>query len=195
LLDNILSMNIAYIIKRTRNIITEPQRELINIAKEDKKPSTIFLEFLLPLLILFTVASYLGKIVFERIPLNGTDIILKNILLLTIVTGIGTYFSAIAINEILPAFHAKRNKAKSFALVTYSLTPVYIALILSGLIPKLASLFYFIGFYSVILFWISTATIADMTKERRQFFVPVSLLIIILIFLFIRLILGAIFSI
>ncbi|MDA3893819.1 MAG: YIP1 family protein, partial [Salinivirgaceae bacterium] len=104
------------------------------------------------------------------------------------------YLSDIAIYEILPFFHSKKNKTKSFALVTYSMTPILLALIFSGLIPKLATLIYFIGFYSVFLFWISSAAIIDMTKERRQIFVPLSLLLIMIIFLLLRIVLGAIFS-
>jgi hypothetical protein len=106
----------------------------------------------------------------------------------------GIYVSSLIINEMLPLFQLKKDIVKISSIIIYSLTPVYIALIASGLFPNLSMFLNLIGFYSIILFWISTATIINMTKEHRQIFVPVISIALVLIFLFIRIILGAIFS-
>jgi hypothetical protein len=112
-------MNITKFIKRIQSIIAEPQREFIRIAKEDKNPGSVLIEFTIPLIALYILTSYLGRIVFSPATFNvGTGVILKNIFMIVIVTILGIYLSAIAINEILPFFHSKKFKTKSFALVT-----------------------------------------------------------------------------
>jgi len=188
-------MKVNIFIKRTQNLITEPKREFIRISKEEKKPDEVFLTFILPYLLLYAVASYLGTLVFKQATFDtGSGIILKNILLVMVVTASGIYTTSVIINEMLPFFHAKKSRSKTFSMVAYTLTPVYLSLVFAGLIPNLAILINLVGLYSIILFWIAASAITDMTTERRQIFVPISLLIIVLVFLFIRIILGAIFS-
>lgn len=192
---NINVMDIKSFIKRIQNIITEPQREFIRISKEEKNPIQVFLDFILPFMVLYAIASYLGKIIFSPATFSvGTGIILKNILLIILVILSGIYLAALVLNEILPAFHTKRSFSKTFGMISYSLTPVFIAIIFSGLIPNLSMFINLVGLYSIILFWISAAAIIDMTKDRRQIYVPISLLSMVVIFLVIRVILGAIFS-
>jgi len=78
--------------------------------------------------------------------------------------------------------------------MAYAFTPVYIAMILSGLLPRLEALLNLIGLYSIILFWIGCERLIEMPFERRQWFVPIGLIIIILFYLAAKLILGAIFA-
>ncbi len=188
-------MNIGKFIKRLKCILIEPQREFIRISHEQKKPVKVFVEYVLPFLILYAIAAYLGKIVFSPATFNvGTGIILKSILLMLMVIGIGIYLIPLLINELLPLFNTKKDNGKTFTLIAYTLTPVYIALILSGLIPNLSAVFYFIGFYSIILFWIAVSAIINIKMERRQIFVFVNIILIALVFFIIRIVLGAIFS-
>ena len=188
-------MNVKQFINRTKNIFTEPKREFIRISKEDSKPLTVFTAFVLPFLILYTLASYLGEIVFSPATFEvGTSVILKNILFMLLVLTTSIYIASLVINELLSLFHVKKNIKQTFALISYSHTPIYIALIFSGLIPNLAAIIYFVGFYSIILFWIATSSIFDIKMEQRQIFVSISLILIMLIFLFTRIFIGLIFS-
>ncbi len=187
-------MQLSSFIKRVRNIISEPVKEFIKISKESVKPGSLFVNYTLPFLGLYTVASYLGRIVFGPATFStGTGVILKSILLIILMVVAGIYLVSLAINEILPFFHTKKDITKTYSLITYSLTPAYISLVLSGLVPKLSVLFNLFGLYSVFLYWIATAAIVDMIKVKRQIFVPISLLVTVLVFLVIWLILGTIF--
>jgi hypothetical protein len=188
-------MDIQKLIQRTQHIFTEPKREFIRISKEQDKVLTLFIDFVLPFMIIYFVAAYLGTIFFTPATFNiGAGIILKSIVLNLLVMVTGIYVSSLIINEMLPLFQLKKDIVKISSIIIYSLTPVYIALIASGLFPNISMFINLIGFYSIILFWISTATIINMTKEHRQIFVPVISIALVLIFLFIRIILGAIFS-
>lgn len=192
---NLKTMDIQKLIKRTQNIITEPKREFIRISKEQNNMLTLAIEFVLPFMLVYAVAAYFGTILFTQATFSiGAGIIFKSILLNVLVLGIGIYVSSLVINEMLPLFQLKKDITKVFSLVIYSLTPVYIALIASGMFPNLSMFINLIGFYALILLWISTAIILGMTKEHRQIFVPVISIALVLIFLFIRIILGAIFS-
>ena len=188
-------MSLKHFIKRTKNIFTEPKREFIRISQEESEPLTVFTTFVLPFLILYTVASYLGEITFSPATFEvGTSVILKNILFMLLVLTISIYLASFVINELLSLFHIKKDIKQTFALVSYTFTPIYIALIFSGLIPNLAAVIYFIGFYSIVLFWIATSSIFDIKMEQRQIFVSISLILIVLIFLFTRILMGLIFS-
>lgn len=192
---NLKTMDIQKLIQRTQHIFTEPKREFIRISKEQDKVLTLFIDFVMPFMIIYSVAAYFGTVFFTPATFNiGAGIILKSIALNLLVMVTGIYVSSLIINEMLPLFQLKKDIVKISSIIIYSLTPVYIALIASGLFPNLSMFLNLIGFYSIILFWISTATIINMTKEHRQIFVPVISIALVLIFLFIRIILGAIFS-
>ncbi len=188
-------MKIGKFIKRIKCITVEPRREFIKISYEHKKPGKVFIEYTLPFLILYAIAAYLGKIVFSPVTFNvGTDVILKSIFMMLIVVSIGIYITSLLINELLPLFNTKKNIVKTFTLISYTLTPVYITLILSGLLPNLSAIFTFIGFYSIILFWIAVSAIVDIKREKRQIFVFVNIILIALVFFIVRIVFGAIFS-
>jgi len=187
-------MYIKSFIKRAQNILIEPKREFIRISKEDNKPISIILNYILPFLVVYALITYLGKIIYSPDDYNdGIGILIKNIFLIVFLIVIGTYLTSVSINELLPAFKLQKSLNKTFALVAYSFTPVYIAIIFSSLIPNLSNFIYLIGLYSIILFWISASAITDIKKEQRQIFIPISLLFVILIFLLIRIILGLFF--
>jgi len=172
----------------------EPKREFIRISKEDNKPLNIFLNYILPFLVVYALITYIGKIIYSADNFNdGLGLLIKNTFLIICLIIIGTYIASISINELLPAFKLQKSLNKTFALVAYSFTPVYIAIIFSSLIPNLSNFIYLIGLYSIILFWISASAITDIKKEQRQIFIPISLLFIILIFLLVWIILGLLF--
>ncbi|MDA3892385.1 MAG: hypothetical protein PF517_12040, partial [Salinivirgaceae bacterium] len=113
-------MNITKFIKRIQSIIAEPQREFIRIAKEDKNPGSVLIEFTIPLIALYILTSYLGRIVFSPATFNvGTGVILKNIFMIVIVTILGIYLSAIAIIEKLPFYNSNKKKNKKMAMVKF----------------------------------------------------------------------------
>ena len=187
-------MDIKSFINRTQNILLEPKREFIRISNENNKPVNVFLNHTLPFLVIYAFAAYLGKIINN--PDSFNDAIgefIKNVLLIFGVIIIGIYLTSAAINELRTPFKSKKDLNKTFALVTYSFTPIFIAIILSSIIPGLSSFIYLIGLYSIILFWISASAIIDIKKEHRQIFIPLSLLSVILIFFLIRIFLGLFF--
>lgn len=188
-------MNANHFFQRTKNIFSEPKREFIRISQEESKPITVFTNFVLPFMIIYVIASYLGEIVFTHATFGvGSSVILKNIIFMLLVITSSIYFASLVINETLPLFNTKKSIKQTFALVSYTLLPIYIAFIFSGLLPNLSAIINFIGFYSIILFWIATSSIFNIKKEYRYIFVATSIVLVILIFIFTRIVLGLFFS-
>jgi hypothetical protein len=188
-------MDIKQNINRIRGLLAEPKKEFVKILIEDRRKTFLFLQYVLPLLLLYALATYVGNVLFGAVTIReGSGVVLKSVIHIVLVQIITLYVGAMFINELLPFFHMPKNGRKAFALVAYSLFPVYLSMILAGLLPGLAKLINLAGLYSILLFWFGAETLIEMPQERRQMFVPLSLLIIILIYLAARIVLGAIFA-
>lgn len=188
-------MKINLFFNRIRNLIADPQKEFARIEAERKQPRRIYMEFILPLVIITAIASYFGKVLFGPVTMSlGTGVALKAVFMLVTIQVIGVYVSALIINELFPLFHAQKKFNKTFAIISYSALPAYLALIFAGLLPTLANVIYLAGIYSVVLYWHAVQHIADMVIERRQVFVPFSIFVIVLFYLLFRVIMGIILS-
>lgn len=183
------------IINRVRGVLLEPKREFVSILTENKSRGAVLSQYIIPFLVLFLLATFLGSVVFGPTTFReGSGVVLRSIFHLILVVLVTLYGAAYILNELLPVFQIPINGTKTFTLVAYAFTPVYVAMVLSGLLPKLEALLNLIGLYSIILFWVGTERLIEMPVERRQWFVPISLAIIILLYLAAKLILGAIFA-
>lgn len=188
-------MEIKQIIERVRGVLAEPKREFVTILKEDQRKTRLFLNYVLPLLVLYAITTYIGNVLFGAVTIRqGSGIVIKSIIHGMLVQIATLYIGGIIINEVLPLFHVPKNGRKTFALLAYTLTPIYISMILAGLLPGLSKLIYLLGLYSILLFWFGAESLIEMPQERRQLFVPLSFLMIILLYLAIRVVLGAIFA-
>lgn len=188
-------MLVKLIINRVRGVLMEPRREFVSILNENKSSGAVLSQYIIPFLALFLVATFLGSVVFGPTTFRqGSGVVLRSIFHLILVVLVTLYGSAFILNKLFSIFQIPKNGTKAFTLMAYAFTPVYIAMILSGLLPRLEALLNLIGLYSIILFWIGSERLIEMPVERRQWFVPISLIIIILLYLAAKLILGAIFA-
>ncbi len=188
-------MFLKLIINRVRGVLMEPRREFVSILNENKSRGAVLSQYIIPFLTLFLVTTYLGSVIFGPTTFRqGSGVVLRSIFHLILVVLVTLYGSAFILNKLFSIFQIPRNGTKAFTLMAYAFTPVYIAMILSGLLPRLEALLNLIGLYSIILFWIGSERLIEMPVERRQWFVPISLIIIILLYLAAKLILGAIFA-
>ena len=175
-------MDVKQLIARVRRIIAEPKFEFAAISKENNRKTTVFLQFILPLLILYALTTFIGNVLFGPMSIrDGSGIVFKRVVHIILVQITTIYVSAIIIDKLLPLFQAAKDSRNVFSLVAFSFTPVYLSIILAGLLPGLSKIIYLLGFYSIVLFWIGTKSLIPMTLERRQLFVTLALLIIIFI--------------
>lgn len=189
-------MNLSNFINRIKQLLLETKKEFINIHKEDKDPVKILKDFILPMVIINALASFLGDIFFGPASFKiGSGIVLQNVLLIAVVQLVAIYISAYLMNELLPLFQVKKNFNASFRLIAYSFTPIFITTIVAGLLPNFGTVINFFGFYAIVIIWIGADILLPVGREKKQLFVPVVVVLTGLNYLAVRGILGILFSI
>ncbi|MBI9066328.1 MAG: DUF1282 family protein [Salinivirgaceae bacterium] len=189
-------MKIQLFIRTIKELITEPKLAFVTIKSDNGNPKSIILYYILPLVLLDALATFIGNILFGPVNFNvGLGVTINNIVMIVLVQLIAVFLSAYIVNELLPVFHVKKNFTNIFKLVAYSFTPIFLTAIAAGLLPKFSNIIYFFGFYSLVVYWIGSEVMIDITKDRKNIFVPLTILIMGVNYLAIRGILGIIFSI
>lgn len=188
-------MDLRLFTYRVKGILSEPKQEFQKISGEHKNPQRIIIDFILPLIVINALASFLGEIIFGPASFSiGSGIVLKNVLFIALVQITSVYLAAYLVNELLPVFHLKKDFAATFRLIAYSFTPIFITTIFAGLLPKFSNIINFLGFYAIVTIWIGCDILLPILKERKQLFVPVSIITTALIYLAIRGIFGLLLS-
>ena len=181
-------MDISLIIKRIKNILITPNTEWLVIKNEEGTEGHLIKNFALPLILIMTVASLLGTILFTKF---GIIYAFLSSLFTFLSSLLGMYISAIIINELGPSFNIEKNRASAFKLVIYSSTAFWVASAVAGLLPPLSFLA-ILGLYGIYLFWIGSGIIFPVEENKKAGYVIISFLIMLAVNLVLAIILGLI---
>lgn len=159
---------------RVRGILFDPKAEWSRIAAEETPSRTIFTSYVMPLAAIGPICGTIGGQVFGRVSLGigpytmSYSPPLVSAIIGGIVMWVLTLVSFLVLTVIAdvlsPRFGGQFASEKSFALVGYSLTPVFVAGIFT-LYPPLAVLTV-VGLYSLYLVWLGTPIMLGIAPER-----------------------------
>ncbi|HYX05208.1 MAG TPA: Yip1 family protein [Bacteroidales bacterium] len=188
-------MDINAIVNRAINIIVKPAEEWEQVKNEDMPSRQIFLQYLLPFIILMGAASIVGNSLFSTTMFSsfGFGYVLFSAVVNMVISFLGVYISAYIINELAGSFDTAKNINNVFKVVIYSFTPYFVASIITGLVPQLIFIQLF-GFYSFYLLWVGMNHLLSPPEDKRAGYVVVSGLIIIGVFAILSILLNLIFS-
>lgn len=173
------------IYERSKALILQPKEEWKTILDENVTMNLVVQNFLLPLLILSTVASLLGRIIQKvNIGLDGSLLLADGLrdffgFLLSV------YASTYLVNELVKSFGGEKNLRRTANLVIYSTAPSLIVSMVTGLIPALYPLG-ILGLYSFYLFYVGIPVLFDIPEQKHIGFFLTSVLLMIIVFAFIR---------
>jgi hypothetical protein len=187
--------------RRIRLIILKPKEEWRRIKEEPASIGGLFGSYAAVLAAVPPVFEFIGNVfIGERIPFygsyrHGVGEALGRAAL-TYVFSLGTAFLfALAIDLLAPNFASKRSLANALKLAVYSMTPVWLAGILS-LVPSLGILSLVAGLYGLYILFLGFETsMMDTPKEKVAPYFGISLVIVAALFLVFWVILKAIFAI
>jgi len=203
-------MNFGPIKNRVQALLVDPKKEFLVIKTEARTSAFILNNYVYPLMLVFIITTFIGSVVF------GNDTLLDGIinfvfsvlvtipaLFLSIYIGIWTMkmvfpkvnlkYQNFKLN--LPELKIETLGLKTFTLITYSLTPVYISMIVSGVFPGLSKLINLFGLYGIIIYWLGADILIDeMIPKNRNLFIILSLTIFIGLFLIMRLGMKSLFE-
>lgn len=189
-------MNLNFIYNRTKDIIINPNIEWIKIKSEDIENSDSKLNLLIPYSILYALGSILGNLFFNHNNM-GSGLNLFHIFFLAansfLLFYLGTYFSALIINELQNNFGCEKNIIRINTLVINSLIPFFLFTVVYSIFPQFTVLFIILGFYSMYVFWFGISNLLSIHDDKMIAFFILSSMLVGIIFVFLKFILGSIF--
>jgi len=183
-----LSKFLKAIFNRCRDLIIHPKDEWNKISEENVPMNQLFRDFLIPLIVIATLASILGQILGKFSVGFDSSLLLAVGLRVFFGFLIATYLSTFIVDELVRIFGGNKNMIKSSNLVVYSLVPTIVASAIIGLIPSLYALGAFV-LYSFYLFYIGVPILFKMPEHRVAGFFVTAIVVLFLVFLLINLLL------
>lgn len=174
-------------------IVRSPKEEWLSIKTDQQTIFQLFTTFLLPLLLLTSVAAITGSyfqtdahpITLSKLIVSG----LKPFLSLLI----SIFLSILAVNAMIRTYGGNQDLNLAAKIVIYSYIPGIVATIIVGLFPVLylSGLFFLYSFY---IFFQGTPILLDIPYERRSNFSALSSTTILVSYLIVSSILYAFFG-
>lgn len=159
--------------------------------KDEDEKSSLFVSYLLPLLFVLAIAVFVGEF-FRRSDFFFEYPILKavrEILLFVLQYFIGVFFT----KELMKTFGGKKDVAVARKLVAFSMIPLFIVSIITGLFEYF-NILKVLGFYSFYLFWIGAEVLVELPKEKEYKFSMMVIFINLLSFSFLGWLLSKVFE-
>jgi hypothetical protein len=159
-------MIIKFLPKRIISVILNPVKAWEGIYSENSPVKHTRNNIVMPLTFLVAVSASIGSFIFTHSQLSfvySVFIGIKYLILLIIVF----YVSAIILNEITNALDLGRNFTISFKIITYSLVPFLLCLIVSLLFE---SLFFIniLAFYGLYIFWVGAERMLNPPEHKKM---------------------------
>ena len=184
---------LAQLFERVKNILISPAKEWSKISKENNDLVKLLINYVLPLAAIPAIALLLGYTllaIFQGFPLGsfllwgliyGIVMVVLYVVLLVL--------AALFTNILAPSFSGKDDFNKSFALVAYSATPMFVAGIFYLLIALsswgqagLGNLLTLLGLlYGMYILYLGIGPMKGVPKDKvLPFFIVVVLIFIVL---------------
>lgn len=158
-------MDIKYFITGLKNILFDPSGAWETINVEHRPLKVIRDSFLLPLILLVSLASLAGSLMFSSNNLPAVYSVFTGlrtflVLLCTI------YATALVLGEVTFPLDLGKDFYTSFTIITFSFVPFLICQIFSGLFESLLFV-NIIGLYGLYIFWAGAEKFLDPPQYKK----------------------------
>ena len=158
------------LVERVKNILTTPQKEWQAINGEPDNPSAISINYILPLVLIGTVAAFIG---FGLVGMNvgfwkfkSTEFGIKMAIGYAVRSYLSIFILAFIIDALAANFGAEKNFGKSFQVAAYSSTAGLVAGVFL-IVPALAIIALLAGLYGLYLLYVGLPVLKP-TKDANQ---------------------------
>lgn len=183
-------------IKRIKNILISPKNEWEVVVGENTPHLKLFTTYVLPLSLISAIAAFIGYgligysvfgIRFHSIQWGVCQAMVQWLSMV-----VGVYVTAFVIDILAANFGTKKDFNKSFSLVAYSYTPVFLSGIFC-ILPLLSWMSFFVAIYGLFLLFIGLQPMTKVPAEKKIGYLVVSLVVMFANLIVLPLIFGAIF--
>ncbi len=182
-------MRIAFsdIINNSKQVLINPKLFWVNKKVKLDSQSKLTWRFLIPIVFIVAVAVFIGEFFRCSDFYTGTALLksLRIIVLFLLQYFITVFFT----NELIKTFGGEKNIDISRNLVAYSLTPLLLVSIVTGLIPFLY-IIGILGLYSFYIFWIGAKELLVFPENKMSSYALITVLVSFFIFSFLSIILS-----
>ncbi|MBL7742153.1 MAG: YIP1 family protein [Chitinophagaceae bacterium] len=180
------------IIDRAKNILITPQNEWPVVDKEQANIATILTSYVLPMLSIGVVATFIGQgLIGQSLPFGGSTASVKagliGALLYVIMSVISVFIVAGTIDVLAPSFGSEKNWGKSFQMAAYSLTASYVGAIFL-LFPALSILVILCTLFCIYALYTGIPIMKKTTADKQVAYLAVIILITIVAMILVGLI-------
>ena len=185
-------MDYKFLLKRLPFIILKPSNAWEKIASETITVKDVRNSYLFPLIILVAFVAFLGSLLFTNSQLSflySAFVGIKFFILLILVV----YVSAYTHKEITYALDLGRDFAVSFKIIVYSLSPLFICLMISHIFESLIFI-NILALYSLYIFWAGSERILNPPEYKKMPMLIATSVTVIALYIGFSLILTQIFD-
>lgn len=186
-------INIDHLFSRIKLVTLNPKSAWEEIKNEPRATKDLILNYMLPLVLIPTIASFIGygligsNTYFRSSSINWG---LNQAILAFIGAFLGVFISAWCIHKLALSFNTQTSIGKATSLVVYAYTPSWLAGVFY-LIPSLSILGLVAGIYSLYILYLGFKSITNVPEEKKTNFFVISLISIIGVSFILSLVLGA----
>jgi hypothetical protein len=182
-----MEFSFSNIITQVKDLLFTPTN-FWKAQKEKTEPSKRFwVGYLLPILVVLAFAVFIGEF-FKRTDFFIEYPLLKamrEILLFVLQYFISVFFTT----ELMKTFGAEKRVDVAVKLVVYSMTPLLLVSILTGLFPFLYVLD-ILGMYSFYLFWIGVKEMLSFPENKENSYILITIVVNFFVFSFLSVLLS-----
>lgn len=154
------------IVERVKNILLKPKEEWVVIEGETTSVQELYLNYVVILAAIPTVATFFGLFLFGRGVFSFAIGTLLAMLIIGYVVNLAlTYVLALIIDAMAPSFGGSKSFLQSLKISTYSFTPGWIAGVFN-LIPMLGILGIIASFYGAYLLFLGVKQLLKVPHEK-----------------------------
>lgn len=158
-------------------------------AQKDKEESgaKLWLTYMLPILLAVAVAVFIGEFFrrtdfFIEYPLLKA---LREVVLFILMYFLGVFFTT----ELMKTFGGEKNVVIARKLVVYSITPILLVSLLTGMFPFLYVLD-ILGVYSFYLFWVGARELLTFPDNKENSYILIAIVVNFFLFSFLSVFLS-----
>jgi len=185
-------MNFTLLYRRIWDIIVDPIGMWQNVNEEKREVNELRISFLLPLVLLISIAGVIGALAFSY---NGLSILFPiNIAIKYFLSFVLTVeVTARVVTEILLVFTPERNFNVNYKIIMYSFAPFMVSMIITRLFSSLIFL-NLISIYGFFIAYLGIRILTGIHKSLRIRYTALISISTIVIYLAITFIINSIFD-
>ncbi|WP_346857268.1 Yip1 family protein [uncultured Draconibacterium sp.] len=181
-----MDISFSKIVAEVKQLILKPS-EFWQEKKNSDGDRTTIIAYLLPFLLVLALVVFVGEF-FKRTDFFIEYPLLKavrEILLFVLAYIIGVYFT----NELIKTFGGEKNIQIARKLVAYSLTPLLLVSMITGLFPFLYVVD-ILGMYSFYLFWVGAKELVTLPENKAHSYILITIVVNFFVFSFLSILLS-----